>query len=111
MVMTIEEANKVIAEYMNLPTWSGQYDGVKYTKTIYILNGKKFNGRFDKSLDALVPIWEKLDNMMYIGCNLQDRFYYFQLVTSKGKQFEAKANTIQKAACIATAKAIKSLEE
>ena len=102
--MTPQEANKIIAEYMG-KAWANEW---------LLLEGYI-------SLDALVPVWEKLD----LPCDYEflspreakDPRWTFRI--QKGFKDNGKPtnnyqwqceNTIQEAAAIATAKAIKELE-
>lgn len=97
--MTPQEANKIIAEYMGVPS---QY-----------INGVIWNAEkgytttdFRKSLDALVPVWEKL--------GIHEKYLYPKMVTLYHDELsdgcDAEGKTIQEAACTATAKAIKELK-
>ena len=108
-IMEIEEANKVIAEYMG---WQDIQDFLMARKLLPF-----------KSLDALVPVWEKLDSLgvmliistykgTHHGWNIETR------VAAQGScEFKMTAHeeydrekSFSEAACIATAKAIRSLE-
>lgn len=92
--MKIEEANKVIAEFM--------FPDVNDRR-----KRKCFLGEFDyhKSLDGLVPVWEKVSFtvQMYHSSVLGAKF-----TTPFGNvsQLEDRGLSIQEAAAIATAKAI-----
>ena len=105
--ITIEEANRLIAEYM----------GLKYVlerNHIISYSGLKVSP-YSKSLDALVPVWEKLNLPKIIELDIRDHNYakgfgfrtYADLSYSI---YEDSSESIQEAACIATAKAIKELK-
>jgi hypothetical protein len=94
--MTIQEANKTIADYM----------------------GK--DGTYDKSLDALVPVWAKLKTEGVWINKLGNKYNYaFAMFSEKPSHVytpfdpfrfvESEGDTIHKACCVATAKAIKEL--
>ena len=101
--MTAQEANKIIAEYMG-------YNSV----FINVINGKSpilwirsrericreiiFN-----TLDTLIPVWEKLDAT--ISTMVDNSLYLY----ANNERYFWKATSIQEAALIATAKAIKEL--
>lgn len=103
--MKIEEANKIIAEYMG---W--KYDGIFDDDLMWCPeSGYREAVRFKDSLDALVPVWEKIkctqiklgDSYGFEQCVV--RYKFDEWVWSEGK-------SIQHAACIATAKAVKELK-
>jgi len=117
--MTSEEANKIIAKYMC--NCSTQYKAKG--RKVYISHNPdpyKFyeHGKvYSESLDALVPVWEKLkvkpdfkynylDNS--ISCGLHD-YMDFGFYSGVVGGFQ-RAESIHEAAAIATAKAIKELE-
>ena len=105
--METEDANKIIADYM------GRYE------MDYSANRKKyFINYYDKSLDALVPVWEKLSGLEFeypdLGKNVFSGKYCAKLYYFNGRDSVPCASgwreTIQVAACIATAKAIMELK-
>ena len=111
--MTDEEVNKVIAEYMgnfrcicNHPQGHDTFclDCHKYQR----VSGTKL---YTESLDALVPVWEKLNvilthvEMGYVEISS------FKKHPHKAEIFIGIGNTIQQAAAHATAKAILKLKE
>lgn len=112
--LTIQEANRVIAEYMDEGPFCNcenplDIDGdrvVCENCTNYIVEN------YNESLDALVPVWEKLgrDFDCYLhrdkNNDISGWLFYFH-----GLKIEHTSETIQEAACIATAKAIKELEK
>ena len=105
--MTDQEVNKIIAEYM---CWTrNEYD------TGWYQDGEDFIAPwFTKSLDALVPVWEKLRGFDRIGIDIWnynnsfwfDKCYERSIVT---EVFESSHKTLQQAAAHATAKAILEL--
>ena len=105
--MTPQEAHKIIAEFM----------GLKIAESVNGLRIEKPCGcnywatKFSESLDSLVPVWERLD-----VCYLKTNFTlgnYVELIASDNNGEPVKvgwnADTIQEAACIATAKCIEAL--
>ena len=109
-VMTPETANKIIAEYMG-----GPYKG----DSMYCsLDGETIIPDIEDqikehylSLDALVPVWEKLSNRNTLSMVTGDdiRVYYSPQITNYRQIVQAE--TIQQAAAIATAKAIQELKQ
>lgn len=99
--MTKEEANKIIAEFMGAfteyPTSVCEFGEVQFEYDYPL---------YSKSLDELVPVWEKLEFLL-ISCDWIDNKYIFTIHTNKN--ISNKSSTIQEAACIATAKSIKEL--
>jgi hypothetical protein len=101
--MTNEEANKVIAEYIN-----SDGDFVFNMKKCYRHDGALYYP-FCESLDALVPVWERLR----IGFNVDliktvDNYY---CSVNNGEYYKDDAkDTIQEAAAHATALFIKELK-
>jgi hypothetical protein len=110
--MTNEEANKVIAEYMgwvpkriNKSLISGWSKDSVYVDADY----------FSESLDALVPVWEKMKSIF----NEEDNFISSEVRLNKYREeyrcrlmsgtICSTAYTIQEAAAIATAHCIKAL--
>ena len=101
--MTAEEANKIIALYMGVPEqyingsiWSAEKGS---TTTNFM------------SLDALVPVWEKLKGRagvidLSLYPNGEPKAVILNVLYGS---IGVDAETIQEAACIATAKAIKEL--
>ena len=103
--MEIQEANKIIAEYMG--------EGSLINSMDFDLKARLHVGRYSKSLDALVPVWEKLGSFM-IELENKSPFhegYLFDITLRPSGTFYTRttARTIQEAACLATAKAIQEL--
>jgi len=101
--MTNNEVNKVIAKYMDHPS--------------YMIN-HHMHTKFTNSLDALVPVWEKarISNVCQFDFNRIGNNYEFTIFQDRpdknyGNQWYAKEPTIQEAAAHATAKAILALGE
>lgn len=94
--MKAEQANRIIAEFM------GTYN--RRDNDGYWLPSPNY-----QSLDALVPVWEKLRKRDFKFA-FRDN-YEFLIITTKDKYNFGDGETIQQAACIATAKTIKELED
>lgn len=123
--MTCEEANKIIAEFMGYKWNCSGFNHVllfnnkpiKYTSEI-----NKLMKRYSESLDALVPVWEKLGNydISLSYSNLikdeNERNCCEMSIIPKGTDKAVEFctidlyRTIQESACIETAKAIKELK-
>lgn len=106
--MNIEESNKIIAEYMGCP-FNGNICtacGATHERCIY-----------SNSLDALVPVWEKLvfqpnfwmeyDKNNWVCIERED----LRVAENFYNSYSGKCSSIQEAACIATAKAILELKD
>ena len=98
--MTDEEVNKVIAEYMF---------GKHYSKGCP-------NNHFIESLDALVPVWEKLKECSYPKFHKNEKGFSVSMSVEYFKGYNRvefvevyEMKSIQQAAAHATAKAIKEL--
>lgn len=83
--------------------WFNNEGGKEITKT--------FCGNEYKSLDALVPVWEKakLTDQRFSRWHTSNGVEYMAWFNDVSKQ--VKANKIQEAAAIATAKAIQELND
>jgi hypothetical protein len=105
-VMTDEDVNKIIADYMKYPISN---DGLE----IYVLDRRwePLCEYFTDSLDALVPVWEKLHSYPMVD---EDEKYLIEMLTEEVhlevNYVWSKKDTIQLAAAHATAKAIKELK-
>ena len=129
--MDTQEANRIIAEFMGWEfvrrdhelqgdVWRNKEDGVYSSK--YRYNYDQVPEGYSESLDALVPVWEKLTTAR-IDINMQGgirpiAFLTIYNMVPKHKQdeslwgddhYEIQRDTIQEAAAIATAKAIQEL--
>lgn len=100
--MTVDDANRIIAEYMG----HDAYNLFKYPNcTVY-----------SESLDIMVPVWENLgvyeSSYFWSGydCKTYECCYtiFFHNKTIPTESM-GRAKKIQRAACIATAKAIQEL--
>lgn len=109
--MTPQEANRIIAEFM------GSYFDHSNGITTYYSQGEQYAARlYSKSLDALVPVWEKLKGFYNGSIDLMlapsDKPFanidYF--VDKHCYSCNSYGDTIQEAAAIATAKAIQELK-
>lgn len=115
--MEIREANKIIAEYMG---WKIRYIG-NFEPVEYFYEGPgnciEDGGtcRYTGTLDSLVPVWEKMEGD--ISKPIVSRAYMrndkerwgFRLWGTQSNL--ATSETIQEAACIATAKCIVELNK
>jgi len=104
--MTTDEANGVCAEFMG---WKFSTDG---SGDYFYLERRWESDIYSESLDALVPVWEKLEPRSEL---IFDRFYddegdYWH-VYFKDQKISITYTSLQEAACIATAKAIQELKE
>lgn len=113
--MTPEKCNKIIAQYMGYENIQHEYDEFTGKFLTFVIIEDSVLGAvtkcllYSKSLDALVPVWEKLrinkaEVLRGIDCwffNIDNRHYYS----------DCAAPTIQEAAAIATAKAIQELSK
>lgn len=123
--MKPEEANKIIAEFMGWKYGGWSKQNLLPDKCINVIKSdgsKRFHRSYFHSLDALVPVWEKLREIPeyvftpYMTCNPLG-FYEFEVTPSKeGKEGEGKwdnawgnSRSPQEAAAIATAIAILEL--
>ena len=102
--MTPQEANKIIAEFMGFEFYKGllllrNESGLVVFETI---------ANYTSSLDALVPVWEKLGVELWRdGDSYTCRVSRF----NQGYDIHHGAETISEAAAIATAKVIKELQK
>ncbi len=108
--MTNNEVNKIIAEFME---WETCNSGTPFI--VHQQYGYESAPEFTqepiypcKSLDALIPVWEKL------SCSIQ--IYHapisgFSATSPFGLVTDAQVNSIQEAAAHATAKAILELKK
>jgi len=110
--MTNEEVNKIIAEFMGsrLETVTSWDKKQPYCRLVD--HNGSFKEVYTKSLDALVPVWEKLESDIIHLCmstysDARAAGFYDSLY---GCEHFSKKPTIQQAAAHATAKAITELE-
>ncbi len=115
--MKTDEANRIIAEYMDRRCYNcGDIDT---GHCCFAVNGYG-NDEYTNSLDALVPVWEKLKDSGVFMNQFFPQENRVQLYKEKCAEeyspfdrfdyFMAEENTIQEAAAIATAKAIQELK-
>ena len=107
--MTPQEANKLIAEYMGV-------EYVEYkTYKCPVCDFSEFKG-YSESLDRLVPVWEKIKQIPLFNRTgeVDDPKWLCEIECEnsnpKFNYVSGHAITIQEAACIATARAIKELK-
>ena len=101
--MTWIEANNIIARFMGFKIAGS---GFRYPKGIETKGYLRAIG-YDRSLDKLVPVWEKIGKMNIYEMHIGSKPSF--AVKKKAYKIEEKRKTIQEAACVATAKVI--LEE
>ena len=106
--MEINESNKIIADYMgervDVNTYGTQIGCVTCDHC------EEYRVIYSDSLDALVPVWEKLECFIDISGrkNNKEKAEVFMPYMKTG--LYETGETIQQAACIATAKAIQNLD-
>lgn len=95
--MTTDEADKIIAAYMNFKL-------ILRGDTYFIGNHKELcvSDIYSESLDALVPVWEKLDYIKVLSVISRMKMFLFKPVALE----RIGESTIQESVAIATAKAI-----
>lgn len=118
--MELQEVNRIIAEYMG---WKECGCDIKLVPTPFqdeceecgleFKWNEHLSARYHRSLDALVPVWEKLKYVNYFEFNLHQTWFSLSISEKKGEWTEESwgKETIQEAAAFATAKAIQSLEK
>lgn len=111
--MTDQEVNKIIAGFMG--GFIKYCEDTDYFEDFAVIIDNKKQQRasklFTKSLDALVPVWDKLDTSISME-NFQDfsgKEYWAFCINDT--EFSGRNKTIQQAAAHATAKAIEELEK
>lgn len=114
--MKTEEANKIIAEYMG-DCWHC----IKVTDNFHMFCTKCGEGDPDlslpeyvTSLDALVPVWEKLDLPKILEMDIRRGarpMFALRIYADLAYTQDEQSDTIQEAAAIATAKAIQELNK
>jgi len=110
--MTLEEANKLIAEYIGYEIHATHIytgDVIQYRK-----NGEYIGSLHYLSLDALIPVWEKLDiefqqSFPQSYPNVRFKLSKHTAHEDRLTKWVGEGKTVQEAACIATAKAILEL--
>jgi hypothetical protein len=107
--MNIKEANQIIADFMGLEyNLNGDYAG-------WVRNGCFLQFPYSKSLDSLIPVWEKLGYMSLGIHQFTDGEKSITMYTdnydSDSYEYEELPNNWKEAAAIATAKAILKLEK
>lgn len=119
--MKIEEADKIIAEYMGTDCKDSECDWNTKGDTCKICTDRVFDSKlkYDQSLDALVPVWGKLkkDNKIVFVLFTDDQ-HGWNIETLQYSPYEQKQifheeyenRTIQESVCLAAAKAIKEIK-
>ena len=107
-IMGKNEANKIIAEYMGLGIDVTNGDVIEFIDPMNGLHGRL--EKFSNSLDALVPVWDKLSP--YYGVeHWRDAGLYSCKIShlTTGYSISHRKESVQEAATVATAKAILEL--
>jgi hypothetical protein len=115
--MTNNEVNKVIAEYMGGELCLSDDTGnavIGYEPYTYFEMDcyKNSHNLFTNSLDALVPVWEKMDIPNILEMDIRNHtqpVFAYRVYTDLAYTHHHEAKTIQEAAAHATAKAILAL--
>jgi len=107
--MSDNEVNKIIAEFMGFIS-----DGV--LMHLYKDDGSivfEANCDYTESLDALVPVWEKMKSFRIVGVTFEDkkRGWRFLVEACSPQIWGFESFNLQQAASHATAKAILKLKE
>ncbi len=107
--MKSSEANKIIAEYMGYTVYPNDAEFIPQG----MMHVKEYSLAYSQSLDALVPVWEKLNLICDFDiCRSLDDKWRFCLKNFTGSiVFSYESNSVQEAAAIATAKAILEIRE
>jgi hypothetical protein len=105
--MTNNEVNKIISEYMGVP-WCPCNDGIEVV-------AHDLHPKYTESLDALVPVWERLKKDHNCSPSLEYGRMDGHVVCFWANHYDQGENTIsnnfQEAAARATAKAILATRE
>ena len=112
--MTLEEANKIIAEYMGYELVDQPHSMSRNPLKMTVKRKFEFEiTAYSKSLDALVPVWDKLgySKTQGIGFHRYKSGWQVGIGTILPLIHLSTSVTLQEAACLATAKAIKELKE
>jgi len=125
--MELEEANKIIAEYMGEELYHRGIDGTLFAlvdKSHKVNNHYPSKPIYSRSLDALVPVWHKMEKDNNYGgiciysCIIgkEETFTVSSNLIREAGGFKADSHeydegssTLQEAAALATAKAIQGL--
>jgi len=110
--MTNDEVNKIIAEYMGAIFYETHDPAPVLILDGYEIKIKGFN-KYTESLDALVPVWEKLGTHEMTVWNIHSvhgiSAEVNKIIGEYNRDFSSDRKTVQEAAAHATAKAIISL--
>lgn len=105
--MNDQEVNKIIAEFMGYRLRGFANDG-GVELDMPPMRGIFFRKPYTKSLDALVPVWEKLKNPRFIG---EINCFTIVNANNEGIGRSSQKETLYQAAAHATAKAILELKK
>ena len=104
--MKIEDANKIIAEFIH----QDESKRKEVEKVLGILSPLDWG--YHKSLDDLVPVWEKMRNFREsYRLTIFKNNCVADYSNEKGINNLSEGKTIQEATCMATAKAINDIKE
>lgn len=121
--MNTDQADKVIGEYMGWVWDEANAEWRDYVDPQNLSGGTCPCGDPTKSLDALIPVWEKLEKidergwLEYAAFDFFGEYRLFWFGEKEGyyepdnKHFKSEGKTIQEAACIATARCIQELSK
>lgn len=111
--MSIEEANEIIAKYMGYTRFNEGWNTNTKGDGIHWVCYDWF-----KSLDNLIPVWQKLENHHLEGIKINLAIKHVELYTfpiggyghSTSESFDFSNSTPQEIALLATAKVIQEIE-
>lgn len=120
--MSNEEVNKIIAEFMGLDIYGNMIvEFIERGANGEIVDLGRKSQFYTSSLDALVPVWKKLEAIKKISFNLDSQGCIPFRIRVKGNRNPSKGRvspdidyrgkSIQEAAAHATAKAIMELRD
>ena len=103
MMLSVEEANKIIADYMGVNV----SNGVIWSRTTC-------RAQYSDSLDSLLPVWQKLNLVSVDLCFQDPDVTVYTVVELGGREsfwsYDKDLSVVERA-CVATAKAILNLKE
>lgn len=106
--MDIKEADEIIADYMDRTLITRGF----YRFLISTVDSSDFDAPYSRSLNELIPVWEKLDTRFSVYI---DRGLYVidwnPCIDVKMVEMREKGNCLKKIATIITAKVIKRLSD
>lgn len=109
--MTVEEANRIIAEYMGYTVYPNDAELIPQSMS----HVKAYALAYDQSLDSLIFVWDKIYgeskfNITIASDTMDAWLFYWDYYSQQKVIYESPLNQpIQQAACIATARCIQEL--